>query len=40
MVMRLCLDWKYENEVVWNGNEVVFGMESMRMGILGMELWE
>ena len=31
MGMRLCLDWKYENGVVWNGNEVVFG---------GMELWE
>ena len=37
MGMRLCLDWKYENGVVWNGNEVVFGM---RMGIIGMELWE
>ena len=33
MGMRLCLDWKYENGVVWNGNEVVFGMESMGMGM-------
>ena len=39
MGIMLCLDWMYENGVVWNGNEV-FGMESMRMGILGMELWE